>query len=604
MVKAMQRTEDSSASRYCFISCTTNNNNNIKDIKDINNKNCSSRCGGSSTNPSRRHRNRNTNTNSRHLSERVHFLMVVLVVLVVVLQLALVSSSSSSLSSSSSSAAFLTPALNHAGRNGNNGNNAKTIIHKLPLFGVKDHGIGNEIGSGIGARIGTGHKRYTTLNANSMDKSDNAAPSFELNIDDEIDQIDSSSSSTSSTSTSSSTSFNSSNEINIGEWEYLHGNYLLRPPQTSPYATEPRALLHFLGGAIVGAAPDISYRYILEKLSSSGFLIVSTPFTLSFDYITTCDDIITKFERIAPNLAQQYGPIPVVGVGHSCGSLLHVLITTLFPDTPRAGNVLMSYNNMNVKDAVPLFEEVVVPLFIQLNSNGTGMMLEPFLGVDYPSSSTEVLNLSIDLGRNLVQGTIPSDEAITNIIQKTTPKPFSSIVPKDISIPTPIRNSIESNLLNPLNRAKSDAGITPLLLQSLDVLEQIPSLIEEVANGAKDFNPSPSSVRAAARRAYRARKTLLVQYDDDPIDESEEIESLLKEAGETVMKNKRPMVDFDVQRVVLKGGHATPCLAPPLDLATQVENLVGERTAKDKLLYKGADETVDEIVKWLEEGNL
>ena len=71
-----------------------------------------------------------------------------------------------------------------------------------------------------------------------------------------------------------------------------------------------------------------------------------------------------------------------------------------------------------------------------------------------------------------------------------------------------------------------------------------------------------------------------------------------------MMKNKRPMVDFDVRRVVLSGSHVTPCVAPPLDLATQVENLVGEGTAKDKLLYRGADETVDEIVGWLEEGNL
>jgi hypothetical protein len=142
---------------------------------------------------------------------------------------------------------------------------------------------------------------------------------------------------------------------------------------------------------------------MLEKLANNGFLIVSTPFTLSFDYIDTCDDIITRFERIAPTLAQQYGPIPVIGVGHSCGSLLHLLITTLFPDTPRAANVLISYNNKGVKEAVPFFEEVVTPLFVQLGQNGTGMMLEPFIGVDYPSSSTEVLNLSIDLARSVLQ---------------------------------------------------------------------------------------------------------------------------------------------------------------------------------------------------------
>ena len=102
--------------------------------------------------------------------------------------------------------------------------------------------------------------------------------------------------------------------------------------------------------------------------------------------------------------------------------------------------------------------------------------------------------------------------------------------------------------------AKSNAGIIPLLDQSLDVLEQIPSLIEEVSDGARDFNPTPASVKAAAKKTYRARRTLVIEYDDDPLDESEEVEALLREA-ETVMRNKRPMVDFDVQRTVLKGGH-------------------------------------------------
>ena len=64
------------------------------------------------------------------------------------------------------------------------------------------------------------------------------------------------------------------------------------------------------------------------------------------------------------------------------------------------------------------------------------------------------------------------------------------------------------------------------------------------------------------------------------------------------------MVDFDVKRVVLKGGHATPCVAPPLDIASKVEDVVGEELARDTLLYKGADETVEEVVKWLEEGEL
>lgn len=390
-----------------------------------------------------------------------------------------------------------------------------------------------------------------------------------------------------------------SQETGIGDWEELHGNYLLRPAATQ---SQPRALIHFLGGAFVGAAPDISYRYVLERLAERGFLIVATPYTLSFDYIATCDDIIGRFEKIAPDLAKQFGPVPVVGVGHSCGALLQLLITTLFPDTPRAANALMSYNNKGVKEAVPLFEEVFTPLFTSLAQNGTMITELGTDGEDYPPSVVELMNIGLRLGRNAVEGTLPTDEFLNEIAQKTTPKPLTAIMPQDVSIPVVLRESIQQ-AIDPFVKAQNEAGILPLADQSLDVLEQIPSLIEEVANGARDFTPNPASVQSAARRAYRARRTLLVQYEDDGLDESEEIESLLKEA-ETVMRNKRPMVDFDVERVVLKGNHATPCLAPPLDLATKAEDLLGGDKAKDNLLYSGADETVSELVRWLEDGNL
>ena len=77
---------------------------------------------------------------------------------------------------------------------------------------------------------------------------------------------------------------------------------------------------------------------------------------------------------VAPSLAKQYGPVPVVGVGHSCGALLHMLITSLFPDTPRAANALISYNNRGVGEAVPLFDELVVPLFSDKDRNGSDLM--------------------------------------------------------------------------------------------------------------------------------------------------------------------------------------------------------------------------------------
>lgn len=196
-------------------------------------------------------------------------------------------------------------------------------------------------------------------------------------------------SSTSESKSSETKSTKASVVGKVGNWEELQGNWVLRPPSSEP----PRALLHFLGGALVGAAPHITYRYMLERLAEKGFLVVATPYQLSFDHLEICDDVIDKFESLAPSVARQYGALPVVGVGHSCGALLQVLITSLFPDTPRAANALMSYNNKPVSDAVPFFEEVFAPAFSSLAApNGT-----------FPSSN-EALKMGINLARVATEG--------------------------------------------------------------------------------------------------------------------------------------------------------------------------------------------------------
>lgn len=44
---------------------------------------------------------------------------------------------------------------------------------------------------------------------------------------------------------------------------------------------------------------------MLERLSSRGYLIVATPYQLSFDHLATCDEVIGKFELVAPDLAKR-----------------------------------------------------------------------------------------------------------------------------------------------------------------------------------------------------------------------------------------------------------------------------------------------------------
>ena len=179
----------------------------------------------------------------------------------------------------------------------------------------------------------------------------------------------------------------------IGDWEEIHGNWILSPKIDND--EPPRALLHFLGGAIVGAAPHITYRYVLERLAENGYLIVATPYNLSFDHLETCDNIISRFERAAPTIARKYGALPVVGIGHSCGALLQLLITSLFPDTPRAANALLSFNNKPVNEAVPFFEELFAPLFTAIAAKNATV----------PSGS-KVLALSLEIAKAATEGKV------------------------------------------------------------------------------------------------------------------------------------------------------------------------------------------------------
>lgn len=417
--------------------------------------------------------------------------------------------------------------------------------------------------------------------------------------------IDSSSSSSSGADGSESYSTRNSNKRENfleGRWESIHGNYILRPPISSNDG-QPKALIHFLGGAFVGASPHLAYRYVLEKLSERGYVIVATPYKLTFDHLATCDEIISRFERCAPGLARMYGAVPVVGLGHSCGSLLQVLISALFPDTPRAANILISYNNKPISDAVPFFSEVVTPLAATLaNPQNATVIEDSDEGQAWnPPSVVDTLNLGLKLAKASTEGDrLPSDQLLNEVVTTFLP-PSARIIPETtgtVSLPTNVRDSLQK-LVQPTADALDDSGVLPTFSQLLEVADQVPSLLQEVADGVEDFIPSPASTASVAKKAYRARSTLLVKFENDSIDETEELETLLNEA-ERIMRMKKPMISMGVDLRTLKGNHATPILAPPLQLASRAEEILGPNDAKERLLYKEADDIVETVVEWLE----
>jgi hypothetical protein len=118
-----------------------------------------------------------------------------------------------------------------------------------------------------------------------------------------------------------------------------------------PAGRQPEAAVHFLGGAFVGAAPQLAYRPLLEALASRGVLVIATPFSTSFDHLRVADEVQYKFDRALGALGPDAARLPVYGVGHSLGSVLHALVCARYAPA-RAGNALMAFNNRPATDTV------------------------------------------------------------------------------------------------------------------------------------------------------------------------------------------------------------------------------------------------------------
>ena len=65
----------------------------------------------------------------------------------------------------------------------------------------------------------------------------------------------------------------------------------------------------------------------------------------------------------------------------------------------------------------------------------------------------------------------------------------------------------------------------------LELADQLPDLLGEIAGGAREFEPEPREMRELLRLSFRADDVLVVQFDDDAIDESDEPYSVLRDSG-------------------------------------------------------------------------
>ncbi len=147
-------------------------------------------------------------------------------------------------------------------------------------------------------------------------------------------------------------------------WQEFSGSWVLIPPN-------PLGIIHFLGGAFVATAPHITYRWLLEELSKQGYIVIATSFLNTLDHKAIAVNVQNRLENILSRLEYNKGIqvncLPIYGLGHSLGCKLHLLIGSLF-DVERAGNILISFNNYPLKQAIPFMENILPSLQINLKN--------------------------------------------------------------------------------------------------------------------------------------------------------------------------------------------------------------------------------------------
>ncbi|XP_044479858.1 uncharacterized protein LOC123206715 [Mangifera indica] len=140
------------------------------------------------------------------------------------------------------------------------------------------------------------------------------------------------------------------------DWTKVEGAWVLKPRSSKPWS-----VVHFIGGIFVGAAPQLTYRWFLERLSEKGVLVIATPYPSGFDHFYIADEVQFKADRCIRYLQETVQDLPTFGIGHSLGSVIHLLIGSRYA-VQRSGNILMAFNNKEASLAVPLFSPVIVPM--------------------------------------------------------------------------------------------------------------------------------------------------------------------------------------------------------------------------------------------------
>ena len=225
----------------------------------------------------------------------------------------------------------------------------------------------------------------------------------------------------------------------MSRWQQQGPLWCLAPPTVEPFPggaqIPPIGVVEFIGGTVLAATPQRSYRRLLEALALRGLLVHAWSYVPGFDHQAQATEAWRCF-RAARNTAGAAALLPVLRLGHSLGCKLHVLA----PDGGRGcrGLAAMSFNNFSADRSIPLLADLAPRLGLRTEFSPSPEETLRLVGLHY----RQPRNLLIRFGTDALD----QSRRLIGVLQQR-PDDASTLLERPGDHLTPASAGLRQNLL-------------------------------------------------------------------------------------------------------------------------------------------------------------
>lgn len=301
-----------------------------------------------------------------------------------------------------------------------------------------------------------------------------------------------------------------------GQWYSMSDCSVLLPRERTP-----KSIIHFVGGFVAGSASQITYGKLLTTLSNNGHLICVSPIpAVDLNHTNIAEMVSTSFTNcyntnLKPILGSVIKDVPIFGLSHSLGGKIIVLLHSnkkyrkVLP--PRAANIFLSFNNYGIEENIEL-------------GKAQGKKASP-----------EVQKILEALDRPEVQKIFEAaknNKMVSDFFKKQSSSSSSSS-------DSTSKSATNSNTISDAGRML--AGMVSSLSDQLGI--DMEKKISDFTDFSKDtlgnleFTPTAEETWKILLDGYNVQKNVLFKFDEDDIDQSNQLAvKLIKRGCETKIK--------------------------------------------------------------------